>query len=302
MTSSGGEIVVLDSGGYGKVTITQSVSIIAPPGVYGGISVFAPDDGVTVAAGASDKVTLRGLTINGQGGSRGVVVTSGGEINIEQCTVANMGSHGIQIDGGSRTHIRGSVVRSNADSGLYVAGGTPEVHMVDSQFSRNMNSGIFAQTGKLVATRIVANGNALHGVAAIPPSLTSVYFTLTDSTVSENGDAVVVDPELAGSYVEMEIVRSTISHNGSGIFVYTINTGIGRLILSDSAVLSNQGDGMFVGALNATAIVTRSTVAGNSGFDLNQVSGAILLSSGNNTLTGRGAADISGTITSNPLK
>ena len=59
-------------------TISQSVSIIAPPGVYAGISVFS-GDGVTVSAGATDKVLLRGLTINGEGGTGGIRVTSGKE-------------------------------------------------------------------------------------------------------------------------------------------------------------------------------------------------------------------------------
>ncbi len=67
-TLSNGEIIVLDSAGYGApVTIAQSVSIIAPPGVYAGISVFS-GVGITISAG-SGKVTLRGLTIN-QLGSR----------------------------------------------------------------------------------------------------------------------------------------------------------------------------------------------------------------------------------------
>src|SRR5437870_11556491 len=40
-TASGGEVVVLDSGGYGTVTINQAVSLIAPSGVYAGITVFS---------------------------------------------------------------------------------------------------------------------------------------------------------------------------------------------------------------------------------------------------------------------
>src|SRR4051812_44863466 len=55
VTDAGGEVIVLNSGGYGAVTITQSVSIISPPGVYAGISGFsgaaievnAPDSYVT---------------------------------------------------------------------------------------------------------------------------------------------------------------------------------------------------------------------------------------------------------------
>ena len=57
----------MDSAGYGAVTITQSVSIIAPAGIYAGISVFG-GDGVTVNAPGAI-VVLRGLSINGQGGN-----------------------------------------------------------------------------------------------------------------------------------------------------------------------------------------------------------------------------------------
>src|SRR5215471_13629595 len=50
-TSVGGEVIVLDSAGYGAFTITQAVSIIAPPGIYAGISVFS-GDGIDINAGA----------------------------------------------------------------------------------------------------------------------------------------------------------------------------------------------------------------------------------------------------------
>src|SRR5262245_17075337 len=38
-TNAGGEIVVLDSAGYGSVTITKSISISAPDGIEGGMTV-----------------------------------------------------------------------------------------------------------------------------------------------------------------------------------------------------------------------------------------------------------------------
>ena len=38
-TDFGGDIVTLDSAGYGPVTITQPVSIVVPSGVYAGVSV-----------------------------------------------------------------------------------------------------------------------------------------------------------------------------------------------------------------------------------------------------------------------
>src|ERR1700687_6218216 len=60
----GGEAIVLDSGGYGPVTITQSLTIEAPAGVTAFI--HPPSgDAITVNAGATDTVILRGLTLNG---------------------------------------------------------------------------------------------------------------------------------------------------------------------------------------------------------------------------------------------
>ena len=87
---------MLDSGGYGRVTIDKSVAITAPAGVYAGISVFAGTNGVDVD-GAGIGVALRGLTINGQGGDTGIVFTQGTRLYIEQCTISNMGAHGVEL-------------------------------------------------------------------------------------------------------------------------------------------------------------------------------------------------------------
>src|SRR5437588_4826589 len=40
-TVSGGEVVALDSGGYGPVTINQAITLVAPPGVYAGVTAFS---------------------------------------------------------------------------------------------------------------------------------------------------------------------------------------------------------------------------------------------------------------------
>ena len=61
-TTTGGEIVAIDAGGYGAVTIDRSVSIIANPGVFAGIGVGpAAVNGITIAT-AGVKVVLRGLS------------------------------------------------------------------------------------------------------------------------------------------------------------------------------------------------------------------------------------------------
>jgi hypothetical protein len=279
------------------------VSIIAPPGVYAGISVFT-GDGVTVAAGVSGKVTLRGLTINGQGGNRGIVVTSANEVHIEHCIVANMIADGIRIDGGSSVHVRGSVTRSNGQHGLNVAAGTPKVYVVDSQFARNAGHGIMVAAGTLDAARIAADDNGSNGVRAQPTSAITVVVTLTDSTLSGNGlTGAVAIPNFAGSTARLAIARSTSArNNGGGFGTNTFNLGTAFLTVSDSAALENGGNGVIVSNANAVGIVTNSTIARNFGPDFAEGGAAVFRSSGNNALTGRGAADTTGAITANPLK
>jgi len=87
-TISGGEVIALDSAGYGPVTITQSVSIIAPAGVYAGISTA---QGVTIHA-PNIKVALRGLTINNtsaNGAGYGIYLEQGVELSVESCVISN---------------------------------------------------------------------------------------------------------------------------------------------------------------------------------------------------------------------
>src|SRR5215467_7931242 len=86
-TNPGGEIAVLDTAGYGAVTITMAVSIVNEEGVEAGITVTS-GDGITITAGASDVVNLRGLTIVGAGSSaNGVTFNSGGALNIQSCVI-----------------------------------------------------------------------------------------------------------------------------------------------------------------------------------------------------------------------
>lgn len=83
-TDTGGEIIVLDSAGYGTVTIDKSVSIVAPSGVYAGTSVLS-GDGITFA-GSGIEVVLRGLTVTGQGGHDGIFYTFGERLHVENGT------------------------------------------------------------------------------------------------------------------------------------------------------------------------------------------------------------------------
>src|SRR3954468_3305734 len=94
-TAAGGEINCLDSGGFGAVTITKSLTIDCA-GVIGSI-LAAGTNGVNVndsatATPGTIKVVLRNLTINGAGntptpGLIGVNYTSGAMVHLDNVRV-----------------------------------------------------------------------------------------------------------------------------------------------------------------------------------------------------------------------
>src|SRR5687767_14288191 len=92
--ASGGEVVALDSAGYGPVTITRPVSVIAAPGIHAAI---APTTGIAIEINAaqSDVVVLRGLSLNSQGAAYGVYFLEGNTLHIERCVINRFSISGV---------------------------------------------------------------------------------------------------------------------------------------------------------------------------------------------------------------
>src|SRR5215467_12245215 len=85
-TATGGEINVLDPGGFGAVTITKSITI-SSEGFEAGVLVSGTN-GIVVSAQATDNVILRGLDIEGLGtGLSGINLLGVGTLTTEKCTI-----------------------------------------------------------------------------------------------------------------------------------------------------------------------------------------------------------------------
>ncbi len=104
--AAGGEVIVLESGGYGPLTITGPVAIDASAGVTAFIH---PPSGpaITVSTGSSDNVTLRGLTLN-VGSGNGISVTSVGTLNVVNCFITGFSNNGINMGSGGRLNLKGT--------------------------------------------------------------------------------------------------------------------------------------------------------------------------------------------------
>jgi hypothetical protein len=210
-TNAGGEVIVLDSAGYGPFTVSSSVSIIAPPGVYAGISVFS-GDGIDVNASGTDVVIVRGLTINSQGGSSGIIFTSGKALHIENCEVSGFQSGGIVSSSTGALFVTDSILRANS-SGIAVNGSNNSSVSIDRvRLEDNTGFGLLVGTGA---------------------------GSLTDSFISGSNTNLQVASN--GAVAELDVENCVVANSPSvGIFVRALGGGSAVVRLSNSTVTDNQ--------------------------------------------------------------
>lgn len=244
VTNVNGEVVALDSGGYGPVTITKSVSIIAPAGIYAGISVLS-GDGVTVNAPAAT-VLLRGISISGQGGSTGISVQAAGRLRIENCVISGMASDGIHLTAaGAEMIVLDTIVRDNGGTGIGVAADLPSISLNQVRSEHN-------------------TGDGFH-IAPIGGSL-GVVATVVDSVFTYNGANGIGANDVSGATTTITVERSVMASNGLDGFVVTEDAGgSGVAAVSRNAINDNGGNGISVGG-NMQGTASDNVLKRNSGY------------------------------------
>ncbi len=176
-TAAGGEINVIDPGGFGAVTITKGITIDGN-GAHASI-LHSGTNGVIVNATANDVVILRNLSINGAGttlGVDGIRYLAGKELHVENCRLQRVSDDGIDVRLSSTVQASGflkvldTVISDAANASITIepSNGEPVVSVVieRSQLT-NGQFGIYAGGGSRVTIRnsIVSN-QTLFGLTA----------------------------------------------------------------------------------------------------------------------------------------
>ena len=189
--SPAGEVIVLDSAGYGSVVIAQSASIIAPPGVYAGVTVTG-NIGVAIDAPGAE-VVLRGLSINGQGGNTGILMLHGAKLTVEDCEISNLADIGIGADEGNLI-VRNTVVR-NAATGVGIVNGAHTTMLDSVRVDNCTNYGILVFGRNVTITNSVLTNNSTAGISvwADPVVEPSVNVMVSHSSISGSADAFVAN-------------------------------------------------------------------------------------------------------------
>jgi len=236
---AGGEVNVLDSGGYGAMMITKAVTINVASGVTAGI-VASVAHAIKINASTIDKIVLRGLTISATGDYFGINAMSFGALYVENCTLnwtpttEYLGfPTGISVasSAGAKVFIVDTIVRNFPAPGIKVTGA------VDATIER---------------TRSVGNG---EGVLAEEDSRT----TIRESVLSGNSTGIGVSNGTPGSTTTVTAANNAIANNtGNGVGVSASGGGTSQIALTGNTIAGNSLTGVVMSNSSGTTDVTLS--------------------------------------------
>ena len=247
VTSPRGEIVAVDTGDYMPVTITQSVTIKAAPGVDATI-VAQFGDAITVNAGSSDIVVVRGLTLNGGGsGMTGVHFFHGNLLYVENCVIDNFNNDGITMGGAGSLRVKDSVIRNGVE-GIRLQSSSGLIHAVIDHVTiqNNMFSGIFAAENSQTTVRdSTLADNGQYGVQVGDFSGTS-ELNMENSVVQGSFNGIFAGAGGGGSTTTVRVSQSTIIDNNQGLMALS---GAQLLSYGNNRLSGNMMDGFFTGSI-----------------------------------------------------
>lgn len=255
-TAAGGEISVLDPGGFGTINITKSITINGT-GTLGGI-LSSGTNGVIVN-GAGIIVNLINLSINGgtptSPGINGIRIINGARVNVENCDILNFRNVGILDE---RTTAGITVVRN----------------------TRIINSIAFGGNTTTMGIRLLpASGVAANFLSCDDCTISG--HTLSNSFgvhVSQGGKA--------------SITRSVITGNTRGVTAVS-TTGTGEITITDSDLSGNVIGAR--AAANGTVNLSGTTISGCTTNGL-EFAGGTIASFGNNSIAGNAGNNGAGLI------
>ena len=260
-TAAGGEINCLDSGGFGGVTITKSISIICDD-VEGGVLVSGTN-AIVVNAGAAGVVVLSGLDIEGVGtGLNGIRFISGAALHVRNTTISDFrGANGtgisFQPSAFSELFLDNVTITENGagatGGGVLIqptgAGGGSRVTIDQSDISNNSGFGVSANTTGNTgpSTNIAISRSRLAGSTTglsvlSPAGTTGITVSLVDSIVYNNGTGI----SSSGGTTQVAVGNTTIQANTNGLV-----SALGAPIQSfgDNRLIANNIPGAFSSVL-----------------------------------------------------
>jgi Right handed beta helix region len=228
-TAAGGEINVIDPGGFGAVTINKSLTI---DGAGTQASILALNVNGIIINGAGATVNLRNLSINGAGGTtgNGIRILQAGAVNIDNVTLMNFAGSGTNgrgitietVTSGVRVTISNSSIENMENHGIHAVptGGSVQLVVDNSRIANGGAAGIdLRENTAATISRSALVNNRNQG--AVRLELSSASASISSSVLANN--AAGVTNVAAGGAPSVFLYGNTITRNT--VAALQINSG-----------------------------------------------------------------------------
>lgn len=230
-TNANGEINCLDSGGFGSVTITKSITIDCN-GTVGGISAGV----ITINGPSGITVHLRNLTLNGAGiNAIGINILNAIRVNIENVVVSNNTQQGVRHAstwGGSMVVIKDSTISFNGGTGVAVLAAANSGLLLDNVVSKQNQFGVAVAANNHA---IVSRSNFSNNFTAGVQSDVGGRVVVEDSMVNNNSSGIQFMG--TGSVANTSVLFNGTAFTGGGtITTFGNNRAFGNTNLGQALV------------------------------------------------------------------
>jgi hypothetical protein len=244
-TANGGEINCLDPGGFGGVTITKSLTIKCHY-TEGGVLVSGTN-AIVINATATDKVTLRGLDINGIG------------------TGAQTSLTGVKVLSAARVDIIDSeIYRFKAGVAVVPTSSQTRVYLKNNHIHNNGIGVINAPGNNLIQFTVATlKDNVIDdNTCGTVVSSTGTNASTPDAALSCGTAAAPGLNDIAS----MQLYRNAISLNGFGVFT---RGGLATAEIANNEITNNDSFGVLRsdGSTVRTTVPATNVISGNGSTD-----------------------------------
>jgi hypothetical protein len=238
-TAAGGEVDVLDPGGFGGVTVTKAITL-ANEGVGEAGILVAGTNGVTVNCVSDPNcvVILRGLQIDGgpvgSNSLNGVRFIAGRTLIIDNCTIRNF------------------------------TGGSPNGFGVQFAPSATQNENLIINNTSFVTNG--PQGGTGGGIDVVPTGSPTVKVSVTNSYASNNGFGFGADStNMSGGSIQVSISDSSFqSNDNGGIALVSGASNIPVIGNVNHAIITSNNVGINGKGSAVTFRIGNSTIANNA--------------------------------------
>lgn len=214
-TATGGEISVLDPGGFGAVTITKSITINGDGTLAGILSSLT--NGIIINATATSDVVIRNISINGAGnGLNGIRFLAGRSLTVDNVTISGFTTRGIDFApaASGNLNVRNTRITGGA-TGIFLSSTSGLTLAILDQVSlQGLTDGlnVGANARATVSNSVISN-NSTNGV------LTSAGTAQVSLRSTQIAFDAVNGVNCANNLAQIRIADCSINNNTNGIVI-----------------------------------------------------------------------------------